>query len=275
MIEDRMPSLPVLFCELCWEPGSGRRDVDEPEAKSAVSTDSTYLSGYDHRGNHGVCTVCHLPTQIWRHARIKWFAKRRVRRTEDDSPSDRSQSSRPSSRITLSQDGTQEPTAGDCESSCPKSPSPRSRHPSSSSEGSWDRINQSTHRYRCLAPGNIRLLVLSPGRVNEPIECFLDHYPLQDCPNYTALSYTWGSPGASVLIYLDGASFWVRLNLYFFLEGYRDRYNPSVLWIDAVCINQDDLDEKTSQIQLMNRIYEEADHVLIWLGEDSDCTFTA
>lgn len=105
MIEDRMPCLPVFFCELCWEPGSGRCDVDEPETESAVPTDSAYLSGYDHRDNDGVCTVCHPRTQIWRHARIKWFAKRRARRTEDDPPSDSSQSSRPRSQISLSQNG--------------------------------------------------------------------------------------------------------------------------------------------------------------------------
>jgi len=41
-----------------------------------------------------------------------------------------------------------------------------------------------------------------------------------------------------------------------------------VVWIDAICINQDDLDERSSQLQIMGDIYSQAQDVVIWLGDD-------
>jgi len=143
----------------------------------------------------------------------------------------------------------------------------------------------------------IRLLTIEPSRSHEaPITCRLSHARLSDNPIYDALSYTWGAPGEAdymTVIALAPAvpvtnsspnqyeqlaqpqGLWQQKNREFKLHEnasaairrLRHRSNPATVWIDAVCINQQDDREKESQIPLMRRIYEQANQVCIWLGE--------
>ncbi|KAJ8106738.1 hypothetical protein OPT61_g9341 [Boeremia exigua] len=84
---------------------------------------------------------------------------------------------------------------------------------------------------------------------------------------FTALSYVWGSPDAPKSIFVDGTRFWVTQNLYDALKSLRRPYEASAFWIDAICINQNDLDEKRLQIGLMRRIYRQADEVLAYIPQ--------
>ncbi|RYP29122.1 hypothetical protein DL767_006892 [Monosporascus sp. MG133] len=155
----------------------------------------------------------------------------------------------------------------------------------------------------CYSPlpkyGSIRLLRLMPHKDKEaPIQCQLFEYPLQEPGQgihlYEALSYVWGSEGNQQPIYIqsdnkgDNSSaspstgnnrrFLVTANLHAALSHVRDRLLERVLWIDALCINQKDNDEKGRQVQYMAKIYANAIRVIVWLGEaasDSDQAFEA
>lgn len=98
---------------------------------------------------------------------------------------------------------------------------------------------------------------------------------------YTALSYTWGSALATgtsdapaKVIIVNNKPFQVTENLYSALWHLQaDEISPGI-WIDSVCIDQTNNDEKMEQIQRMRSIYDSATCVLVWLGpaaNESDC----
>jgi hypothetical protein len=92
---------------------------------------------------------------------------------------------------------------------------------------------------------------------------------------YTALSYAWGPPAPTSSILIDGVSYAIRENLYHALLVIRDkitgsRFDWKYLWIDAICINQENVSERNHQVGLMSRIYSRADLVLVWLGSEAD-----
>ena len=86
---------------------------------------------------------------------------------------------------------------------------------------------------------------------------------------YEALSWNWGPPKvSSINIYEKGRKYRkeVRPNLVEGLKALRRQDEDRNLWIDAVCINQDNEDEKNHQVQMMAEIYSRAQRVCIWLG---------
>lgn len=112
---------------------------------------------------------------------------------------------------------------------------------------------------------------------NAPIECKLFDYDLSQRRDqshiYEALSYCWESKMKPEFVTLNGFFFSVTKNLYNALLHLRDRQLERTLWIDAMCINQGDMDEKSKQIPLMRIIYAQAGDVIVWLGdgrEDGD-----
>jgi len=143
--------------------------------------------------------------------------------------------------------------------------------PSPAPSEEWEPGAEMAHIYTPLKHDEIRLLVLNPGSGDEPISCFLEDYPVVKPKAFAALSYVWGldTPGTRRRILLNGCPVDVTANLYAFLSSHRTEDACSVLWVDAVCINQDDLVERGAQIHLMKRVYESAEQVLIWLGESS------
>jgi hypothetical protein len=88
---------------------------------------------------------------------------------------------------------------------------------------------------------------------------------------YEALSYVWGNDEDNVItsqrIELNNHIFYITPNLHAALVNLRNHYLDRVLWVDAICINQEDIAEKSKQIQLMRKIYAQAGRVIIWLGE--------
>ncbi|SPO02004.1 uncharacterized protein DNG_04677 [Cephalotrichum gorgonifer] len=109
----------------------------------------------------------------------------------------------------------------------------------------------------------------SPDK-HAPIQCQLFAYALPDSEGtrpYEALSYVWGSEAAPSPICIDGCALSVTVNLHAALSHLRDPYIERILWIDALCINQTDKNEKALQIQLMAKIYATASSVTVWLGE--------
>lgn len=106
-------------------------------------------------------------------------------------------------------------------------------------------------------------------------KCSLETFKLHDAPGYNALSYTWGDPGQSGYINVDGHTVSVGRSLLNALHRLRRDFWLDYLWVDALCINQNDDEEKTHQVPLMNQIYANAQFVYIWLGEELSLTAQA
>jgi Heterokaryon incompatibility protein (HET) len=117
----------------------------------------------------------------------------------------------------------------------------------------------------------IRLLHISPARKSDGIdcgiECSLTHASLGDLPEYDALSYAWGGQSDLRQIILDGYSFDITCNLYNALSRLRSFSMSKTIWIDAICINQADAAERSSQVSKMGRIFKSARKVIAWVGE--------
>ncbi|KAI8165321.1 hypothetical protein K4K50_010510 [Colletotrichum sp. SAR 10_71] len=84
--------------------------------------------------------------------------------------------------------------------------------------------------------------------------------------SYSALSYVWGSPSEPQQIEINGQPFHVTQNLHDALQQLRRDGVSSWLWIDAICIQQSDLEEKTHKVGMMRDIFSNAATVYIWLG---------
>jgi hypothetical protein len=124
-----------------------------------------------------------------------------------------------------------------------------------------------------LGDREIRLVKLEPSSEHEPIKCSLQAYILDDeCPEYVALSYTWGAKGRHDDIQLNGVSYPVRRSLWSFLDQMRRRQRYIPFWIDAISINQNDMSERNHQVQIMRQIYSKARSVWVWLGEADETT---
>ncbi|KAF2834440.1 heterokaryon incompatibility, partial [Patellaria atrata CBS 101060] len=81
-------------------------------------------------------------------------------------------------------------------------------------------------------------------------------------PPYIVLSYTWGDPNVTENKYLDSKELHVTTKLRLVLSHLRQDEGDLLLWIDALCINQKDVREKTSQVAMMREIYSEATKVV-------------
>ncbi|KAH8665926.1 heterokaryon incompatibility protein-domain-containing protein [Tricladium varicosporioides] len=113
-----------------------------------------------------------------------------------------------------------------------------------------------------------RLLRLIKGREVD-IECELfQAWLYEDCATipYEALSYTWGGTEMTKYIKIEGKRFGITENLYWALWHLRSQDTDRILWIDAVCINQSNNEERGQHVRQMGNIYSQADRVIIWLG---------
>jgi hypothetical protein len=94
---------------------------------------------------------------------------------------------------------------------------------------------------------------------------------------YEALSYVWGDRDNTQSIAVNNRNIPITANLHEALLSLRDASLERIIWIDALCINQNDLEERRQQIGLMAEIYSKASRVLVWLGGqslDSNLAFT-
>lgn len=132
------------------------------------------------------------------------------------------------------------------------------------------------YSYSSLRDSDIRLLrILPSANENSQIECRLSTHSVLNSGtshHFEALSYVWGSKNSGCPIYLDGHEFTVKANLYAALSHLRDQFVDRVVWVDAICINQDDKNERGKQVQSMAKIYAKASRVVVWLGEGDGAT---
>ncbi|KAF2263611.1 heterokaryon incompatibility, partial [Lojkania enalia] len=104
----------------------------------------------------------------------------------------------------------------------------------------------------------------------DPIELTLSTRSLSDVPEYEALSYVWGIEKCKSPVTVNDCSQVITENLDIALRHLRLKSEPRTLWIDAVCINQEDVAERNYQVSLMGSIYSKASHVVVFLGPEAD-----
>ncbi|KAI0431946.1 HET-domain-containing protein [Xylaria sp. FL1042] len=140
---------------------------------------------------------------------------------------------------------------------------------SSYQQGLPERARLPTYQYKPLNVGEIRLLVLKRSPFYPSvIQATIVHLPIYPPPDYEALSYRWGSSELTEEILVDGYRFPVTKAAFELLLMRRSVWRARVLWIDAICINQEDVQEKSEQVQLMRDIYHRASRVIAYPGGD-------
>ncbi|EAU39536.1 predicted protein [Aspergillus terreus NIH2624] len=113
----------------------------------------------------------------------------------------------------------------------------------------------------------IRLLTILPDKHEQnQVKCTLQTVSLDNAPQFEALSYVWGSVVEKVGITVDDIPFQVTTNLEAALKCLRHARKKRLIWIDFICIDQNNLKEKNTQLPLMGRIYKDATAVVAWLG---------
>ncbi|KAH4001818.1 hypothetical protein HBH92_217120 [Parastagonospora nodorum] len=118
--------------------------------------------------------------------------------------------------------------------------------------------------------GEIRLVELALGQNDEPF-CFSIHTKqLHETVEYEALSYVWGKDACRRRVLVNGVPLPITENLDRALRRLRYSDRSRMLWIDTLCINQGDMQERSDQVQHMAMIYKSAKEVIIWLGEWTD-----
>ncbi|KAF4636845.1 hypothetical protein G7Y89_g1239 [Cudoniella acicularis] len=102
---------------------------------------------------------------------------------------------------------------------------------------------------------SVRLLVLHPRIPLSDVRCSLFEVSLDNVPSYEAISYTWGDASIRENIWVNGKRMNVPKSTYTVLSNRSSWWRPKILWMDAICINQQDEEEKGSQVGLMREIY--------------------
>lgn len=119
------------------------------------------------------------------------------------------------------------------------------------------------------ASAQLRLITLYPAvDHSSPLRCTLQACLITDLPPYEALSYTWRASQQNHSILVQGiGDIAITDSLDTCLRHLRHETGPLTLWIDQVCINQEDTAEKEIQVALMGEVYSRADKVVVWLGQ--------
>lgn len=124
--------------------------------------------------------------------------------------------------------------------------------------------------YRPLQQGNIRLVQLYLEGARR-IDCRISEVDSLDFTDYWALSYVCGTKPPDYEITVNGRKKRVTATLYYALvaiqELQRTTGTCARVWVDAICIAQHDLPEKSQQVSLMHQIFRRASHVLIWMDD--------
>jgi hypothetical protein len=120
--------------------------------------------------------------------------------------------------------------------------------------------------------GEIRLLELAPGKFDDTIVMRLVPCNIEaDDPHvYEALSYVWGTETTSRRAVLDGVPISITANLDSALRHLRLTVVKRTMWIDAISMNQKDIQERNHQVRLMGKIYSTAQRVIVWLGSTDE-----
>ena len=135
--------------------------------------------------------------------------------------------------------------------------------------------------YSPIKPWQTRVILLKPGKFGDDLVATLVEadiiyfdglvlHKTQENVSYDALSYSWGDAPTTHAIRCNGVNVPITQGLFFALQRLRlDR--KRYLWVDALCINQADVAEKSTQVSHMFTIFKKAKSVVAWIGEKGEC----
>jgi hypothetical protein len=116
----------------------------------------------------------------------------------------------------------------------------------------------------------IRLMKLEPRHGHLPVVISMITVDSVSALQYDAISYVWGDPDAATAIICDGRPMLITINLHWALLRVRKPDRSSVVWADAICINQRDVQERNHQVSMMGTIYSNARTVYLCMVGDPD-----
>jgi hypothetical protein len=116
------------------------------------------------------------------------------------------------------------------------------------------------------------LELLPAPTLTDTVSCDLFHACLDEKPDFEALSYTWGDPNDTIEISLHGSTHTITRNLDSAFRHLRYPDRSRVLWVDALCINQEGSIERAQQVSQMRHVCDVggARRVVVWLGEEDN-----
>jgi hypothetical protein len=119
-------------------------------------------------------------------------------------------------------------------------------------------------------PGtHIRLLQIPQCHADTTLHCRFTSWRLTEAPRYHAISYTWGDPELTTNILINQRNMIVRSNCEYALRQAHAASPGAYIWIDAICINQEDSEEKGHQVAIMATFYRQATSILACVGPHS------
>ncbi|KAI1307194.1 HET-domain-containing protein [Xylaria venustula] len=125
------------------------------------------------------------------------------------------------------------------------------------------------YQYTSLGDSEIRLIELRPACDGPELSVSFNCLSVDEATNtYEALSYTWGDSTESYVLLCGDTRLKITTSLQSALASLRLDSGPRVLWVDAICINQDDLLERGKQVRLMEKIYRSASKTVVYLGDE-------
>jgi len=134
--------------------------------------------------------------------------------------------------------------------------------------------------YQCLTEHDaIWLIILDPStHLDSPLHCTLlitslSRYMKDLVDKFTALPYLWGRPQRTHPMIIDGKTFHITASLDSALRRLRDPVRKRQIWADAICNNQNDIEERNQEVGQMGSVYATAEHTVIYLGEGSPETY--
>lgn len=126
------------------------------------------------------------------------------------------------------------------------------------------------YQYESLEDGSIRLLELLPGDKDDDLKCSIVPAHLDERPLYEAVSYVWGTPEHPASLDCGNGFVSITSNLASALRHLRPKDQSRLLWADQVCINQRHVAERSTQVNMMSKIFKRANCVIMWLGPDEE-----
>ncbi|KAI3327190.1 heterokaryon incompatibility protein-domain-containing protein [Xylariaceae sp. AK1471] len=126
-------------------------------------------------------------------------------------------------------------------------------------------LGEKSYQYEELHPFEFRLVRVFSKKMSA-VKCEIIHRSLTDPPPYIAISYAWGDADDKRPIHVGEISIPVAISLFGALDAVRRKGEDVFVWVDALCIDQQNRDERSQQVRLMTEIYSKATEVAIWLG---------
>ena len=144
------------------------------------------------------------------------------------------------------------------------------REPKLTKDLTFVSLGDSNLQYPRLQAGEIRIVTLLSGHLYDSVQCELSVRSVDASAAYEGLSYVWNRHKQIKSIIVNGQSIEVDSNLACALKDLRYLDRPRSLWVESLCVNQEDIEERNNHVSLLAPIMTRAESVCIWLGKGDD-----